>query len=1601
MSSPYDIIKIDKYTRKIQQPNLLLMNRSGKIIGKIGKYDNWNISLVGNGMDEIKFKVQKYYDGKKCPIWDDLIDLKIVEVNKFGRFEISVEYTDRTETVKSIHGISLETELAQIPLYEFHVNDDEATSVEITEFNKSDFNKGKFIPTVFYNEKDKEHSLLHRVLADKAPHWSIGIVTPYISLSEESQPEESSKFQRTYTVDGDSIYDFLTGTVAQESNVIFVFDTIHRIINCYSLCDCIDQETGNVWASSIGMDTTIFASKTKLANEITISSNKNGVKNCFRIEGGDDVITDMVRAVNMNGSNYINVFSNLQYDDMSQELSTRLKDYQYDYSAQEEKYIGENGIYPRLCKKYEELSYYESEMMPAVDIKETTAEEQYNEIVKQLDISNEGHMTVGVSSTNYTNDLFIGVTNNVEAIAQILIDSRYNVSVIEDSTSYDSIKKHWKGNFLVKRSTDETDYFPKTSEDINKKIEIAIDDSELLFARQKIEKALSKGSMLDIDFDIAKMTDKEIHDYFDLYSLNRLKSFYDGYNSCISILTTMGMSTTGLDTDSPVRVEIYDIYKHRLDIVEEVYTKRKLQVEKINHELSSIKKEQSDFQEQWNFKKYLGDELYKEYCSYRREDTYRNDNYISDGLSTSECLTKAKELIEAATQEAKKACVLQRTISTSLNNLFALPEFEPLYDKFSLFNYIRIRTEDEILKLRIIGIEFDGNSIDQIQVTFSDQIESIDGSIDDTASILKQAENMSSSYSSTVLQAKKGEDAKNIVSDIYNTGLNAAKAMITNSDNNEITITQSGIICRRMDDEGYYGEKQIRIIGNMIVFTKNNWQSVELAIGETTFLDPEGNSKQAYGIIAENIVGKFLVSEHAYIGNEDGSVEITGNGIVIKKGTISWDNVNSPKIDNIDGLQQSLTSIKGSLNQIDGRIQTYSQPENPKDPDESPETSWSDEDDERHKGDVWINTETGIVSVFTKVGSIYDWVETQDENLKALAQSKAQIFTNKSATITEGYKIGDLWILENDDVISGYKKGTILVAKENAGADNIFTEDHWRKATVKDASDALQDVQDISNDSKVTPSEKQSLRLTWFNIISEYASITALANKYNVEYINYKNTYESLNSYLENLLNVNYLNKTSDIIKKDFDEYFNNYYSMRDLIQKSIDTASKKYVDDSINDVSKDISDFKSKVNHAFMGDSTTSIGSDYVISPKIAAKYLYVTNDNYSVEIDPRHGSSNTLNNYLFCIREKNSNSPIMSVNTSGNGYFKGEIEALKGKIGGWNINENILSSSGSRGTINIDANKNSISTISSSRKVVLESGSLTLYDNDYSMCKIHSTEWRDTNIKGSGIWCNESGKFLVLGHDYKSGDGSYTADIIINNGLNLNGKTVPVQILSDTYLRENLYFTDTYYLTGTSSSIYCNTNLGTAGNVYIGNINYGHKLNVDGTGFINGDLYCNAPISGGMVHTVVDNGYHKGALVVNGDYFGIWDFKYGNWMIHINKNGEVTTATTLSDKRLKSNIKKSSVNNALEQILAINHREFIFNQNNKYHDIGYIAQELESINPLMVIHPDNEKDFYYVDSFYLEAIITKAIQEFHKEYSDTIANLNIRIKELENKLL
>ena len=50
---------------------------------------------------------------------------------------------------------------------------------------------------------------------------------------------------------------------------------------------------------------------------------------------------------------------------------------------------------------------------------------------------------------------------------------------------------------------------------------------------------------------------------------------------------------------------------------------------------ANIEECRNQIQDTLNFKDYLGENLWLDFCAYRREDTYSNDNYISDGDPTS------------------------------------------------------------------------------------------------------------------------------------------------------------------------------------------------------------------------------------------------------------------------------------------------------------------------------------------------------------------------------------------------------------------------------------------------------------------------------------------------------------------------------------------------------------------------------------------------------------------------------------------------------------------------------------------------------------------------------------------------------------------------------------------------------------------------------------------------------------------------------------------------------------------------------------------------------------------------------------------------------
>jgi len=374
-NKPSSLIKFNKITGQIERPTLLLKTRSGKYIGII-QYTNLQMSLIAKGLDEISFDVHKFVDGKKCEFWDKLRDLCIIDYIGYGQFEADVSISDENETIKSVICKSLETELGQRTIREMHINDEDAITY-MTENDKDE--NGNFIPTVLYDAEDPDHSLLNRVLNEKTPHWSIDYVSPLFQIN--GKVYEPNMIQRVFTIDGKTPYDFFDSELSEEINCVFTYNTYSRKVSCWNIEECVYNissrevvegayavasynEDGNKsykyydskcvllenqesygYCEGVGEDTNIFVTKDKLANSFSLDSDKDSIKNCFYVTGGDDVINNIVAAANVTGNNYIYMFANFQYDDMSDELVEKIKDYAVLIEKSGDSFYADGGVY--------------------------------------------------------------------------------------------------------------------------------------------------------------------------------------------------------------------------------------------------------------------------------------------------------------------------------------------------------------------------------------------------------------------------------------------------------------------------------------------------------------------------------------------------------------------------------------------------------------------------------------------------------------------------------------------------------------------------------------------------------------------------------------------------------------------------------------------------------------------------------------------------------------------------------------------------------------------------------------------------------------------------------------------------------------------------------------------------------------------------------------------------------------------------------------------------------------------------------------------------------------------------------------------------------
>ncbi len=880
----------------LQEPTFILTTRVGRRLGLINA-QNIVYHRKENSASELSFDVYRC-DVEDRVFWDKIKDFKLVYVKEYDQFfEIAVETEDGDEgLIKHVEGKALAyAELSQILLRDIQIN------------TEDDILRDDYVPTIIYNENNPSASLLNRIL-EKAPHYRIGHVDSSIA-----------RLQRQFTFSKDIASAI--NEVAEEAECLVHLDAklntetmgIDRSINLYDLQDfCLDcGERGdftvcpkcgsvNVHAG-YGKDTSIFVSVENLADSINYNVDVDSVKNCFRLEGGDDLMTAAITACNPNGSQYIWYVSEDQREDMSDELKARLEDYDelYDnyqntavYSPDAELRSEYNEIYntyqpydedlaelPESTTGHAELMemlygvidmhlFLEHNLLPVISPVVYTAEDWAQWFENASNFTSVSVLDLGgISQTT--------ATNTIVTEAKSVVGSQFKVTA--SAASYEN--NRWSGTITFTNIGNEEDVATTDT------ISVSFNTNYEQYVRQKIDRILKNAD--DDKYGIKNLLaldNDNLEDDLVSYSLSALDGVRNACQGVLNVLIQQGCSDPSNYTNSAVNLynELYLPYYLKYSSISDVYEEREEQLGIVDAVRDAIYDEIDRINVSLNFEEFIGDSLWEEFAMYRREDSYKNDNYISDGLSNSQLFDMANQFVTTAREDIIKSATAQHKITAKLKNLLTMEEFTGILNDFELGNWIRLKIDDRVYRLRMVEYEVDYDNPDSMDISFSD-VKIGASSANDFDSIIGMAASMSTSYGMVARQASKGEKSMSAITDFVNNGLYLTNSKILSSENQDIQIDEHGILGREyLPDADDYDPRQIRIINRGFYTTDDNWQTSQAAIGEFTFWNPATRQYETrYGVIADTLVGNMILGENVGVYNESGTVSLGESGFVL------------------------------------------------------------------------------------------------------------------------------------------------------------------------------------------------------------------------------------------------------------------------------------------------------------------------------------------------------------------------------------------------------------------------------------------------------------------------------------------------------------------------------------------------------------------------------------------------------------------------------------------------------------------------------------------------------------------------------------------------
>ena len=789
------MIKLIDKLGNIKKPTVYFSNKALQVIGVINNIDY--SSLIYKNSDfvpEASFNVYKELNGVKCRFWDDLEALSIVYFKEYNTyFECEVDIDEEDSIYKKITCTFLPVaELSQVNLYNVEINTED-------DIKNDDFTGA----SQFYNPSDHKRSILHRIIDNFAPHYTLDTVVP----------STLKQLQRSFSFSNESVYNALN-KIEQEIGCKFIYDSANRkisVIDMYSTCnkcgfrgefytECPICGSKDI-TLPYGKKTSIFFSNRNLSKRVVVSAEEKDIKNTFYLVTGDEDMDTAVMALNPSGTRYLYCFTDSLRKKFTPALRTAIESYEDTYgkinasaypltsnglSADDanafnkivDKYnaeafydlkydkndnkvlMGNEFLKADSATSYQELvllkssidemnSYLTHSLEPVVKVDLKTAKGQAEQ-VKQA-----GDFELGIIGydANKSDDYTKRVQSGVKQIVNICLSSGYKVEIKNitygDIISSSPSARWWNFTITLIKYSDDTD---KADVDIRVKVSAGYDT----YLTNYMDRTLNSERDMSGDYRVLyhKGKDEDITNDLAFFSSQRLRSFYTAYDEALNAINS---SNAGNDNEKQeITKQVYDKYKHTQELIKAELDERTAEiatVKKAKDICDKIIKEKRDI---LNFDKYLKDKnVFNEYFAYRREDEYSNSNYVSTDLTYKEMMRRASDFLAVAREEINKASRTIYTIEGTLNNFLMLPAFEDKVKELGIYDFITYRVDNKLFRLRLISYEitFNESSIDELELKFSNGIEGLTvDSLSETAKILQNAKDVSGHYNAMKTQ---------------------------------------------------------------------------------------------------------------------------------------------------------------------------------------------------------------------------------------------------------------------------------------------------------------------------------------------------------------------------------------------------------------------------------------------------------------------------------------------------------------------------------------------------------------------------------------------------------------------------------------------------------------------------------------------------------------------------------------------------------------------------------------------------------------------------------------------------------------------------------